>query len=111
MQNSNIASRRRALKTELKRVVNELKRAGVERIILFGSLARDDIGLASDIDLLVVQDTKKRFIERLIELYKVINPQYTLDLLVYTPSEFNEMKENTIFVKKILNEGKLLYEA
>jgi len=59
MQNSDIASRNRALKTELKRVVNELKKAGVERIILFGSLARDDIGLASDIDLLVVQETKK----------------------------------------------------
>ena len=111
MKKSDIASRQRALKTELKRVVNELKKAGVERIILFGSLARDDIGLASDIDLLVVQETKKRFMERLIELYEVINPRYALDLLVYTPSEFNEMKENTIFVKKILSEGKLLYEA
>ncbi len=49
--------------------------------------------------------------ERLIELYEVINPRYALDLLVYTPSEFTEMKENTIFVKKILSEGKLLYEA
>ncbi len=47
--------------------------------------------------------------ERLIELYEVINPRYAIDLLVYTPSEFNEMKENTSFVKKILNEGKLLY--
>jgi len=48
MQKSDIASRRRALKTELKRVVNELKKAGVERIILFGSLAKDDIGHASE---------------------------------------------------------------
>jgi len=111
MQNSDIASRQKALKIELKRVVNELKKAGVERIILFGSLARDDISQTSDIDLLVVQETKKKFMERLIELYEVINPRYALDLLVYTPLEFDEMKENTIFVKKILSEGKLLYEA
>ena len=49
--------------------------------------------------------------ERLIELYEVINPRYALDLLVYTPSEFDEMKENSIFVRRILKEGELLYEA
>jgi hypothetical protein len=30
---------------------------------------------------------------------------------VYTPTEFDEMKKNTIFMKKILSEGKLLYEV
>jgi predicted nucleotidyltransferase len=90
MQKSDIASRRRALKSELIRVVEELKKAGVKRIILFGSLAKDDIGPASDIDLLIVQETKKRFIERLIELYEIINPRYALDLIVYTPSEFDD---------------------
>ena len=74
-------------------------------------LAKDDIGPESDIDLLVVHETKKRFMDRLSELYEVINPRYALDLLVYTPLEFNEMKENTTFIKKILSEGKLLYEA
>ncbi len=111
MRKSDIALRRRALKSELKRVVNELKKAGVKRIILFGSLAKDDIGPASDIDLIVVQETKKRFMDRLLELYEVINPRYALDLLVYTPSEYDEMKENSIFMKRIMNEGELLYEA
>ncbi|HIH45309.1 MAG TPA: nucleotidyltransferase domain-containing protein [Candidatus Methanoperedenaceae archaeon] len=111
MRKSDITSRRRALKNELKRVVNELKKAGVERIILFGSLARDDIGPASDIDLLVVHKTEKRFMERLTELYEIINPRYAIDILVYTPSEFAEMKEKSIFVKRILREGELLYEA
>jgi predicted nucleotidyltransferase len=111
MQKSDLVLRRRALKSELIRVVEELKKAGVKRIILFGSLAKDDIGPASDIDLLVVQETKKRFIERLIELYEIINPKYALDLLVYTQSEFDYMKEKSIFVRQILSEGKLLYEA
>jgi len=111
MRQTEIASRRRALKSELKRVVNELKKAGVKRIILFGSLAKDDIGPASDIDLIVVLETKKRFLDRLSELYEVINPRYALDLLVYTPSEYDEMKENSIFIKRIINEGELLYEA
>ncbi len=111
MQARDSASRRKALKNELIRVVDELKKAGAKRIILFGSLAKDDIGPASDIDLLVVQETKKRFIERLGELYELIDPKYALDLLVYTPSEFDEMKKKSIFVKQILREGKLLYET
>ncbi len=111
MQVRDSTLRHNALKIELVRVVEELKKAGAKRIILFGSLAKDEIGPASDIDLLVVQETKKRFIERLRELYEIINPKYALDLLVYTPSEFNEMKEKSIFVKQILREGKLLYEA
>jgi len=59
MRKKDIASRRRALKSELIRTVEELKKAGVKRIILFGSLAKDDIGPASDIDLLIVQEQKK----------------------------------------------------
>ncbi|KPQ42355.1 MAG: Nucleotidyltransferase domain protein [Candidatus Methanoperedens nitroreducens] len=104
MQKSDISSRRRALKSELKRVVNELKKAGVERIILFGSLAKDDIGPESDIDLLVVQETKKRFMDRLSELYEVINPRYALDLLVYTPLELRDdgfSRQNMILMMQI----------
>ncbi len=111
MQTDDSASRSLALKNELVRVVEELKKAGAKRIILFGSLAKGDIGQASDIDLLVVRETKKRFIERLVELYELIDPKFALDLLVYTPSEFDEMKKKSIFVKQILREGKLLYEA
>jgi len=54
MQKSDVVLRHKALKSELIRVVEELKKAGVKRIILFGSLAKDDIGPASDIDLLYV---------------------------------------------------------
>ena len=40
MQARDSASHRMALKSELVRVVDELKKAGVKRITLFGSLAR-----------------------------------------------------------------------
>ncbi len=111
MQARDSESRRKALKNELVRVVEVLKKAGAKRIVLFGSLAKDNIGPASDIDLLVVQETKKRFTERLSDLYELIDPRYALDLLVYTPSEFDKMKKESIFVRQILREGKLLYEA
>jgi predicted nucleotidyltransferase len=104
-------SRNRALKIELVRIVEVLKKAGVERIILFGSIAKDEIGPASDIDLIVVQKTKKRFIERIGDLYELIDPKYALDILVYTPSEFEEMRKTSIFMNQILREGRLLYEA
>jgi len=33
-----------------------------------------------------------------------------MDILVYTPQEFEDMKERP-FVKRVLREGKMLYEA
>lgn len=60
MQKSDIVLRQRALRSELIRVVEELLKAEVKRIILFGSLAKDDIGIASDIDLLVLQERKQK---------------------------------------------------
>lgn len=36
-----------------------------EKIILFGSMATGDVGEWSDIDLAIIKDTPKRFIERL----------------------------------------------
>lgn len=104
-------SRKEVLCSELERIIGILrgKDKDIERIILFGSLARDDVGPASDIDLILVQNTDKRFLDRLDEIYRAIEPRVGLDVLVYTPAEFESMKENNSFVRKALSEGRVLY--
>jgi predicted nucleotidyltransferase len=57
----------------------------VERVVLFGSTARDEAGLTSDLDLLIVWDTDLPFLERTAALYRTLQPQVAVDLLVYTP--------------------------
>jgi len=97
------------LEGELERILNRLKNdTSVRKVLLFGSLARGDARDHSDIDLIVVKDTQMRFLDRLDEFYD--DAREAMDILVYTPQEFEEMKERP-FVKRALREGKMLYEA
>jgi len=97
------------LKEELDRIVNRLKSdPSVRLVLLFGSFARGDARDHSDIDLIVVKETDKRFLDRLDEFYD--DAREAMDVLVYTPQEFEEMKQRP-FVKMALQEGRILYEA
>jgi predicted nucleotidyltransferase len=100
------------LQTELGRMLALLKgHAGVKSVILFGSLARDEGHAYSDLDLVVVQDTPKRFMDRLDELYRLLTPDVATDILVYTPREWNELTTTHAFVRRAHREGKVLYAA
>lgn len=99
------------LRSELDRIQQELKVLGAQKIILFGSSARGEAGLDSDLDLIVVMQSEDNFPDRIAALYKKIRPRAAVDLLVYTPAEFAVMKESNMFLKNALREGKTLYEA
>jgi predicted nucleotidyltransferase len=83
----------------------------VEQAILFGSFARGTNDNRSDIDLLIIMDTAKRFLDRIKdfeELYDVL-PGMALDLLVYNPLELQNINHRP-FIRQILSEGICLYE-
>jgi predicted nucleotidyltransferase len=73
------------------------------------SLARGNVGSTSDIDLIVVEDTDKRFLDRLAEVYAAVVPRKGLDVLVYTPEEFEAMSQCSSLVRKAVSEGRVLY--
>ena len=85
----------------------------VERVYLFGSAADDErIHEESDIDLCIVQHTDLRFYDRLAEWIDRIRPEIGLDLVVYTPEEFEQMKKQNYFVRsEIAQKGKEIYHA
>jgi len=82
-----------------------------ERIILFGSAARGEADEWSDVDLILVVPTEKRFLDRLEEAYLRWNLPVAVDILVYTPSEFQAMlaEENPLACEAVTH-GVLLYE-
>jgi predicted nucleotidyltransferase len=94
--------RKRKLIDELNRLIPEIIKLDVEKIILFGSLVTGDIHKTSDIDLIIVKRTDKKFLDRLDEFYSKLNPKVTIDIFIYTPEEFEEMKENNLFIKRAL---------
>jgi len=99
----------RLLKAELDRLVKDLRHLGASRIVLFGSMARGRLDLFTDIDLIVVLDTTLPFAERSAWVYRQLVPRVAADIMVYTPSEFEDMRDNP-FVRQALNEGVVLYE-
>ena len=103
--------RRARLEAELRRILGELPRLGVERAILFGSLASGRVGRTSDLDLLLVAPSEERFARRLERFYQALNPAVAVDLFVYTPEEFSEMSEANPFVRSAIARGKVVYEA
>ena len=100
------------LQSELQRMLALLKQQpGVLRVILFGSLARGESGSHSDLDIVIVQDTTKRFMDRLDEMYRLLIPEVATDILVYTPSEWDTQTVPRPFIRQARLYGKVLYES
>jgi HEPN domain-containing protein/predicted nucleotidyltransferase len=99
------------IRTRVKKIVHALERYHPERVILFGSAARDDADTYSDIDIAVIKNTRARFLDRLEKVYDLIDADFALDVLVYTSKEFAEMqaRENP-FIEQVLREGVVVYD-
>ncbi|QSQ09149.1 hypothetical protein H0A61_01508 [Koleobacter methoxysyntrophicus] len=97
------------LKTELERITRELKQLGAEKIMLFGSYASGRADLFTDLDIIAVLKSDLSFIKRIGFIYSKIIPRVATDILVYTPEEWQTLKEKPFF-KKAAAEGKVLYE-
>lgn len=84
-----------------------------DKVILFGSTARGSGGVDSDIDLLVIKETKKKRPFRVKEVFESIrgmNRNYPLDAVVYTPNEIeSRLKIGDYFVTEAMTQGKVMY--
>ena len=95
----------------LDRIIRGLEQYGDETGILFGSCARGDADNYSDIDLIVVKRTDRRFLDRLGDLIDIIQPNFAFDVLVYTAEEFERVRdEENPLITRALQEGKVIYE-
>ncbi len=92
------------------RIVQEYKPL---KIILFGSYAWGTPHRDSDIDLLIVKETKERPIDRCVEVHRMISKLtkfIPMDILVITPVELNKRIDiGDHFVRRIQNQGVTLY--
>ncbi len=91
-----------------------LIRHNVQKAIVFGSFARGEPSPRSDLDLLLIQNTDKRFFDRyeglLTELMLAVRPHREIDALIYTPDELEAMRHRP-FIATILREGRVIYES
>lgn len=104
--------RRAVLEAELARYVQLLREHyAPQRILLFGSLAVGATEAWSDIDLVIVKETDRKFLDRTREVLQLLRPQVGVDILVYTPAEFVQLARQRAFVRdEIVGKGRVLYE-
>lgn len=83
-----------------------------EKVILFGSRARNEARPESDIDLLVIAKSTQPRYRRSAPLYGVLSDILVpMDILVYSPEEVKEWsKVRQAFVTTAIREGKVIYE-
>jgi len=76
----------------VEQLIKAVDRPEIKAAYLFGSLARNEIHAWSDIDLILVVDSKLPFIERPQQFTHLFeNIPYAIDLLVYTQEEFAQL--------------------
>ncbi len=83
-----------------------------EKIFLFGSYATGKPNRESDLDLLIIQESKLPRYKRVFEIRKLlIGSMIPMDIIVYTPDEFeNEKEVKFSFINNAIKTSKLLYE-
>ena len=100
---------RRQIQAVVKRIAAEFK---PERIILFGSYAYGKPRPDSDVDLLIVMETRLRSIQQRRVISQFLSPHpFSMDLIIRTPSQLAErIAMGDFFLREIVSKGNVLYE-
>ena len=83
-----------------------------EKIILFGSAAREEMGPNSDIDLLVIKSGANR-LELTGQIYRHMHGVgEAVDVVVVTPEDIERYRDShALVIAPALREGKVVYAA
>lgn len=94
----------RAIKDYIKNVKKTFK---ISKVILFGSRVREDYFLNSDVDLIIVSPDFKdiSFRKRIGDLLEWWNEEIDLEVIAYTPEEFERKKRQIGIVRQAVSEG------
>ena len=92
-----------------------LEASDAQRAIVFGSYARGDADEYSDLDLMIVAETDKRFLQRhedYIRIWDVMDLwRKDIDMLIYTPDDISGMIErDNPFISRAVADGVVIYE-
>jgi predicted nucleotidyltransferase len=98
----------------LRSITRELKRSyHPKKVMLFGSFARNEQGPSSDLDLLIIKNTKQPPRIRWMTVRKILRRftrQFPISPMVYTEKELAQrLAAGDFFIREILSEAKVLH--
>lgn len=97
--------------SEITSITNQLlEKFHPEKIILFGSVARDRYDADADLDVLVVKNDARRPLEVEQELHRIIRYRLATDFVFLSTEDYaRRLKEGDFFLKEILANGRVLH--
>ena len=105
-----IAARKKLLKGSLDSLVIQLSDIGAIKIVLFGSFARDEVDINSDIDLFVIMPPNRSGREWPNLIYEKIERKTSSDIIVFNLNEYQKELSSNLFLSNIEKTGIILYE-
>lgn len=103
--------RRQMLEKELENIQELLPTLGVERVILTGDLITGAYSPDSKIELIIVHDTDRPFGRRADFFFYHLGSMVDVESLVYTPEEFERLKDTLPALHGACEKGRELYHA
>lgn len=101
---------------DIQAVINKIVDQIVEKynpakIILFGSAVQKQTDEINDVDFMIIKEKVPHYgVDRMRELYTLIESDIAVDYLVYKPDEIERLTSlGDPFIKEILEKGKVLY--
>lgn len=108
-------NRQPATKEDIIRAITPvLEQGGALKAILFGSYARGDADEFSDLDLIIVAESQRPFVERFKDFMGLwhVSPVMPLNVFVYTAAELEDMEaRGNPFIAEAMEEGEVIYAA
>ncbi len=87
------------------------ERIDVQKIGYFGSYARGDWGVGSDLDIVVILDGSDKPMERRSLGWDITDLPVPSDLLIYTIDEWQKMRDVGRFGRTLMQETIWIYES
>jgi predicted nucleotidyltransferase len=83
-----------------------------ECVVLFGSYARGKPVEDSDVDILVVLPFEGKSVRKSVEMRMRLRPSFPVDIIVRRPESIRKrLAMGDDFIREIMEEGKVLFEA
>lgn len=103
-------AREEKLQDALRRITAQLRKWGVLKIVLFGSLARGIVDSQSDLDLFVIMPSSQTSKAWMDQIYQHVERDVATDIVIYSQDDFERMLPESAFLQEILRSGKVIYE-
>ena len=111
MRGGSAELRRQTLERDLAAIEEIIPILGVEKVILVGDMAAGDYKPDTKIELVIVHKTEYSFGRRADFFSYHLPSSVEVDTLVYTPDEFEEMREKLPALGKACREGREIFNA